>query len=558
MSKVGDTLPPPPSSGDLDEPAYVKPANPSRPGEGAQGEISSGFRARRVIAIGGGRGGVGKSLLTVNLGVFFAQLGREVVVCDADSAGSGMHAMLGLELPAYVTPEAVEEGKAQPVTTIVPGLRLLPTAYDAMTGSAVKPSRGVYYLKQIQHLDADYVLLNLGAGAGSVALDLFLNADVGVCVTAPEPLAVETTYRFCRALYFRLLRRALVKERFKMRLVEKVAKALPPLSSPRQIIAEIRRFDDVIANVAAQQLSRVKAHLVVGQTRLRADLELGTSMSIVADRFLGIALDYLGHIEHDDAVWLTVRRRQPLLIDSPTAKSARNIERVARRILALLATGEARANTETLEKAAPPRPDQPVTLFDVLGVPRTASDEEIRRAYKRQREIFKEGSPPLTSVVSQAMLKVEQARLDEAHDTLLDPVKRRAYLLSTFPDDAPVSVEPAQNRSAAHAAELAMMQAELAREINAETQFTGALLKRVRESVGIEIADIAQRTKISSAHLTAIENEALADLPAPVYVQGFVQQIAKYLKLDPVQVSKTYMRRLREFGSGGARPKSGA
>ncbi len=556
MSKLGDTLPPPPSSSDFDAPANPKAANPSRPGEGAQGETSSGFRARRVIAIGGGRGGVGKSLLTVNLGVFFAQLGREVVVCDADSAGSGMHAMLGLELPAYVSPEALEEGNAQPCATIVPGLRLMPMAYDAMTGSPLKPSRGIYYLKQIQKLDADYVLMNLGAGSGSVALDLFLNADVGVCVTAPEPLAVETTYRFCRALYFRLLRRALVKERFKLRLVEKVTKALPPLASPRQIIAEIRRFDDVIANVAAQQLSRVKAHLVVGQTRLRADLELGTSMSIVADRFLGIALDYLGHIEHDDAVWLTVRRRQPLLIDSPTSKSARNIERVARRILALLATGEARAGALPDEKTSPPRPDQPVTLFDVLGVPRTASDEEIRRAYKRQREIFKEGSPPLTSVVSQAMLKVEQARLDEAHDTLLDPVKRRAYLLSTFPDDAPVSVAPAQNRSAAHIAELAMMQADLARELNAETQYTGALLKRVRESQGIEIADIAQRTKISTTHLLAIENESPGDLPAPVYVQGFVQQMAKYLKLDPVQVSKTYMRRLREFG--GARPRSGA
>lgn len=559
MSKLGDTLPPPPSSSNSPAPVNAKPAVPSRPGEGPQGEGSSGFRARRVIAIGGGRGGVGKSLLTVNLGVFFAQLGREVVVCDADSAGSGMHAMLGLELPAYVDREALEEGKAQPVATIVPGLRLLPVGYDAMTGSPVKPSRGAYFLRQIQYLDADYVLLNLGAGAGSVSLDLFLNADISVCVTAPEPLAIETTYRYCRALYFRLLRRALVKERYKLRLVEKVTKALPPLASPRQIIAEIRRYDDIIANVAAQQLARVRAHLVVGQTRLRADLELGTSMSIVADRFLGVVLDYLGHIEHDDAVWLTVRRRQPLLIDSPTSKSARNIERVARRILALLATGEARAAAEPSDKAHVPRPDQPVTLFEVLGVPRTASDEEIRRAYKRQREIFREGSPPLTSVVSQAQLKVEQARLDEAHDTLLDPVKRRAYLLSTFPDDVPVSEAPAQNRSAAHAAELAMLQAELAREINAETQFTGTLLRRVRESQGVELADVAQRTKISTAHLSAIENESQADLPAPVYVQGFVQQIAKYLKLDPVQVSKTYMRRLRELSvSGGPRPKSGA
>lgn len=561
MAKLGDTLPPPPPDSTIPPP----PTQPmgSRFGEGAHaptpssqgGEGGLGGRARRIIAIGGGRGGVGKTLLAVNLGVFFAQLGRDVVVCDADPIGSGMHAVLGLEHPPHVPPETLEEGKAEPVATSVPGLRLMPVGYDAMTANPVKPSRGAYFLKQIQELKADYILVNLGAGATSVTLDLFLHADVGICVAAPEPLAVETTYRFCRALYLRMLRRALMKERFKLRLVEKVVTSLPPLASPRQIVAEIKRYDDGVANVAAQQLARVLLRLVVSQTRLRADVELGPAMAFVAERYLGVTLDYLGHIEHDDAVWLTVRRRQPLLIDSPTSKSARNLERVARRILALLAAQGTRVESESAAAAAL-RPDQPATLFDVLNISRTATDEEIRRAHKRQREIFREGSLPLVSVVSQAMLRQELARLEEAHDTLLDPVRRRAYLLSTYPDDAPVSVAPLRNQSAAAEAELAMLQADLAREINAETQFTGALLRKVRESQGIEISDIAQRTKISTAHLAAIESESIGDLPAAVYVQGFVQQVAKFLKLDPVQVSKTYMRRLRDISSG-ARARQG-
>ena len=93
-------------------------------------------------------------------------------------------------------------------------------------------------------------------------------------------------------------------------------------------------------------------------------------------------------------------------------------------------------------------------------------------------------------------------------------------------------------------------QAELASEINAETEFTGALLRKVRESQGIEIAEIAQSTKISKIHLQAIEAEAYGELPAPVYMQGFVQQIAKILKLDPAQVVKTYMRRQRQVAGG--------
>lgn len=528
----GDTLPPPPDTFTLS-------------------------RGRRVIAVGGGRGGVGKTLLTVNLGVYFAQLGREVVVCDADPYGSNLHAVLGLEAPPLVPADALDEGGAQPVATTVPGLKILPMAYDPFTATPLRRSRRSHWMGEISKLDVDYVLLNLGASTAAATLDVFLQADVSVCMTTPEPLAVETTYGFIRALYARMLRRALMKERYKLRLVERTIAALPPLATPPEIVAAIKKYDDGVAAVAAQEMARIAPRLVVSQTRLRSDLELGPAMAAVSERYLGITLDYLGHIEQDDAVWLTVRRRRPLLIDSPTSKSARNLERVARRILALLAAREARASEPHGNTKSPTiRIQAPLTLYEVLGVSRAAADDEIRRAYKRQREIYREGSLPVMSVVSEPTLRAEQARIEEAYDTLLDPVRRRAYDLSTFPDDVPVSVQPKRDGSAAAAAELLMLQAELAREIHAETEFTGALLRKVRESQGVEIAEIARRTKISSMHLNAIENEAAGDLPATVYVQGFVQEFAKFLKLDPSQVSKTYCRRLREI-AGGTRTRSG-
>src|SRR5262249_59913164 len=128
------------------------------------------------------------------------------------------------------------------------------------------------FLKHLVDLDVDYVIINLGAATTSAALDIFLTGDVGICVTAPEPLAVETTYRFCRSLYLRTLRRALMKERFKLRLVERVISALPPLATPPQIVAEIKRYDDGVAAVAAQEMGRITPRLVVGQTRLKSDL----------------------------------------------------------------------------------------------------------------------------------------------------------------------------------------------------------------------------------------------------------------------------------------------
>jgi flagellar biosynthesis protein FlhG len=274
-------------------------------------------------------------------------------------------------------------------------------------------------------------------------------------------------------------------------------------------------------------------------------------MCDMAARFLGVRMDYIGHVEQEDAVWLSVVRRRPVLIDSPASKAARNLERVARRVLAL-ATSRDQAR---VDEPLPLVPDDP-NLYDIMGTHRGATDEEIRRAHKRQREIFQPKSLSLTSLLTEQQLVSERAQIDEAHDTLLDPLRRRAYDVSMFPDsDEEVPrQDPSQNE--ALKAEREMLREELRREISAETEFSGGLLRKVRESLGIELEEIATRTKISSSYLKAIEHEDFKSLPALVYTRGFVQQVAKHLKLDPTQVSRTYLRRMRRWraASGDGSP----
>src|ERR1700685_245117 len=90
----------------------------------------------RFIAVGGGRGGVGKSLVAVNLAVYFAQLGKAVVLVDADAGGSNLHAHFGLRA-ARLASDPSEGGadamRAALCATSVPGLWLLPAAHDAVT-----------------------------------------------------------------------------------------------------------------------------------------------------------------------------------------------------------------------------------------------------------------------------------------------------------------------------------------------------------------------------------------------------------------------------------------
>ncbi len=504
---------------------------------------------RRVIAVGGGRGGVGKSLVAGNLAVYFAQLGKSVVLVDGDPTGGNLHTHFGLAASFAAEPDDPASLQHALVPTSVPGLSILPAPHDAVEPPlALRAGRKVRWLARLRALPVEYLIINAGPGHGAFALDVMAAADVALCVTVPEPPAIETTYRYLRASFRRHLRKAIVRDRFRVHLLDRALRELGALPSPLELVRALSKIDRTLGEIAWSEANRLRHALVVNQTRVRTDLELGGWMSGLAWRHYGLRLDEIGHIEHDDTVWLTVRRNKPLLVDAPTSKAARNIERIARRVLAL---GSLRSDRESVPPAVP---IDPPTHYTVLGITRSASEEEVRRAYKRQREVYASGGLAISSLLNDAQQKAEQARLDEAYDTLLDPIRRRAYDLSTFHDqDEPTSVGARSVRPAL-AAEQIMLQSELQREIGPDTEFTGVLLRKVRESQGVELTEISARTKIGRTYLAAMEDERFADLPAIVYVRGFLAELAKFLRLDPAQVQKTYLRRMRG-ASDASRPE---
>ncbi|MBS1962371.1 MAG: helix-turn-helix domain-containing protein [Bdellovibrionales bacterium] len=84
----------------------------------------------------------------------------------------------------------------------------------------------------------------------------------------------------------------------------------------------------------------------------------------------------------------------------------------------------------------------------------------------------------------------------------------------------------------------------VAAEVMGETEWRGPTLRRIRELRRYSLDDIASLTKISKNHLLAIEEEAFAKLPAPVFVRGFILQIARTLKIPPEPVAAAYLARL--------------
>ncbi|GAC1538146.1 MAG: hypothetical protein NVS3B10_29460 [Polyangiales bacterium] len=310
-----------------------------------------------------------------------------------------------------------------------------------------------------------------------------------------------------------------------------------------ELVRYLLRIDAPLGELAALTLARMRPRLVVNQTRVRTDVDLGVWMQQLAHRRLGIQIDPLGHVEHDDAVWLANRRRKPLLVDGPSSKAARGLERIARRLLAVLPH-------RARELEAPAAVPSPPNHYERLAIQRGAADEEVRRAYKRQREIYADEGLPVVSLFTPEELDREHAQLDEAHDVLMDPQKRRAYDVSVFPEHAAPAPPPSsasRDQTDALAAELIQLQAAVSRDLGPDTEFSGALHRRVRESRGIDLREIATRTKVSHQHLAALEEEAFDQLPPLVYVRGFLVEVAKFLRLDPQQVARTYLRRAKDL-----------
>ncbi|HYG67960.1 MAG TPA: P-loop NTPase, partial [Anaeromyxobacteraceae bacterium] len=146
-------------------------------------------RARRIVAIGGGKGGIGKSLISANLGIELARRGNEVVLVDADLGGANLHTTLGLDVPRRSLSDFIERryAKIEDVVTQtgIPNLGLVSGALDHLDAANPRYAQKMRLLRHVQSLDADYAILDLGAGTHSNTLDFFLVADHGVLVLVP-------------------------------------------------------------------------------------------------------------------------------------------------------------------------------------------------------------------------------------------------------------------------------------------------------------------------------------------------------------------------------------
>jgi flagellar biosynthesis protein FlhG len=297
-------------------------------------------RARRLISIGGGKGGIGKSLLSANLALALSARGNRVVLVDADLGGANLHTCLGIGQPKLTLSDFIERRvenlESIIIDTGVPRLGLISGASDGLDAANPKHAQKQRLLRSLQHLDADEVVIDLGAGTSYNVIDFFLSSDVGVVVMLPEPTSIENAYRFIKAAFFRRLQMDAPQENF----AGLVGEALSPRANalaktPWDVVDTLRATEPERALILEKCLKDFHPHLVVNQARTRSDFDIGPSVAHAWKKFFGLDLGYLGIINFDEAVIQAVKSRKPLLGFAPTSPAAMSLLRVAENLIAL-------------------------------------------------------------------------------------------------------------------------------------------------------------------------------------------------------------------------------
>lgn len=292
------------------------------------------LQEKEIIAIGGGKGGVGKSFLASNLGIILAKNQKKTVLVDADLGGANLHTCLGVPAPEVTLSDFINHPNIRIedviLRTSLDNLMLISGAQDFLGIANPKYSQKMKLLKAIESLNVDYIILDLGAGTNNNTLDFFLMADKGVLVVLPEPTSIENAYRFIKSALYRKLRLLTTEPRVRM-VIEKAMDRKNDLGirSPVELIEYIGKQDPQVGVQMEEAMFDFRPKIVLNQIRSLNDIRMGYSMQSACEKYFGLKVDFLGYLENDDQVWQSIRKRQPLTLNGEHSKSVRNLRTIS-------------------------------------------------------------------------------------------------------------------------------------------------------------------------------------------------------------------------------------
>ena len=247
-------------------------------------------KVSRVITVTSGKGGVGKSTLTVNLAIQLSRLGKKVIILDADFGLANIEVMLGIR-PDYNLADLMFRGK-ELKEIIIPGpenIGFISGGSGIQELSRLTREQVVYLVQKLYELDelADIILVDTGAGISDSVLEFVSASNEVLLVATPEPTSITDAYALLKTLNRR---------------------------------SGFSKEDTVLRMVA----NRIK-----GSEEGEA---LYNKLGIVVEKFLNLKVEYMGGIPDDPNCGKAIMQQSPITLSEPRSASVKAIASIAAKI----------------------------------------------------------------------------------------------------------------------------------------------------------------------------------------------------------------------------------
>ena len=250
-----------------------------------QGRNPDAVRGPRIVTISSGKGGVGKTNLAINLGIAFSEVGKKVVVMDADLGLANVNVILGI-IPKFNLYHVIKKQKSMRdiIVDTQYGIQIVAGASGFSQLADLNEDDRAAFVESLKALAyADYIIIDTGAGVSPNVLSFLRAADEAIIVTTPEPTAITDAYGIIKSI--------------------------------------------------STEVNGPGIKLVVN--RVRSVLEgkkVADRVISIAGQFLNIKVVSLGFVFEDAVVQRAVVKQDPFLRSAPTSKASQSIRHLMSRL----------------------------------------------------------------------------------------------------------------------------------------------------------------------------------------------------------------------------------
>jgi len=286
------------------------------------------------ISIGSGKGGVGKTMIMANLAMLLAKTGKKVCLIDLDIGGADAHIVYGLFEPKKTLTDFMTrnvENLQEVAHTFYAhnGLQLIAGTGDTLQTANMNFQEKLRLLRAIDNIDADIVLLDVGAGTSYHALDFFMHSDIQICVTLPDPTSIMDLYNFLQLATIRKMLTSFLSK-------SDVATILKTtnFSSLGQVFRLAEQTSPGAQELAQEALKYFHPLLIVNRDSENGRLNKGKLKKMV-NKYLGIEIPELAEIPEDPQVIQALKAFLPISELYPDAPSSKVMKRAANKLCKL-------------------------------------------------------------------------------------------------------------------------------------------------------------------------------------------------------------------------------